>query len=226
MNFPRMTSVVKKLIAGLFVCYVVSLILDGWLQIGVTELLALRPGGPALWQLVTYVLVEPEHPIWFLIGLVFIWWALAPFEIGYGPKRTWQLCAVSVLAASLPAYLVGLVVPSPPLFGSFSLWFGGISATTWINRDRQMALFGMLTMSGKQLLWLFVGLSVLMFLFSKNHTQLIASLGAMGGGIAFVNWMRRPRGASRIRKRRTMPKGFSVIEGGGKGDDDRPKWLN
>ena len=68
--------------------------------------------------------------------------------------------------------LVGLIVPSPALFGSFSLWFGGISAMTWMNRDRQMALFGMLVMSGKQLLWLFVGLSVLMFLFSNTSISL------------------------------------------------------
>lgn len=226
MQFPRITSVVKKLIIGLFVAYVSLLILDGWLKVGASELLLLRPGGPGLWQLATYVLVQGRDPLWFLLGLLFLWWALSPFEISFGPKRTLQLCAVCILAASLPVWLMGLVVASPPLFGSSPLWFGGIAGKAWVDGHRPASLFGILPMTMRQLLWLLVGISLLMFLADKNHTFLVARFGAMGGAIAFVNWMRRPRKAPRIKRKRTMPKGFSVIEGGGKGDDDRPKWLN
>jgi hypothetical protein len=227
-TLPRLSSVVKKLIAALFAAYVLQLILDNWLGIPIVSLLAMTPGSVALWQLVTYVLVDGSHPVMFLIGLVFIWWALSPFEIGYGGKRTVQLCGASLLAASVPAYLVGLAIPgSPPLFGSQPLWFGGIAAITWLHRDQQMSLFGALTMSAKQFLMLLLGMSVLMFLASKNHTHFVADLGAIGGGIGFVRWMKRPRGTRPARKASPRARGFKVIRGGGSTEDeDRPKWLN
>jgi hypothetical protein len=225
---PRLSSVVKKLIVALFVAYVLQLLVENWLGMPVVSLLAMNPGSVALWQLMTYVLVDLSHPLMFLIGLVFIWWALSPFEIGYGPKRTLQLCSASVLAASVPAWLVGFAIPgSPPLFGSHPLWFGGIAAVTWLSRDRQISLFGMMTMSAKQFLLLLLGMSVLMFLASKNHTQLVADLGAMAGGVGFVRWMKRPRSGKTARKPATSrARGFKVIRGGGGEDEDRPKWLN
>jgi hypothetical protein len=224
---PRLSAIVKKLIIGLFSAYVLQLVLENWLAVPVGDLLALTPAGPALWQLITYVLVDRGNPMMFLIGLLFLWWALSPFEIGYGPKRTLQLCLASALSASVPAYLAGFALPgSPQLYGSSALWFGGIAATTWIYRDQQMSLFGLFTTTARQFLALMIGISVLMFLASKNHTQLVADLGAMGGGIAFVNWMKRPRRPKPMRRPAARPRGFKVIEGGGGGDDDRPKWLN
>lgn len=223
--FPRLSQVVKKLIIALGVAYVAQLILENWLGVHIVGLLALTPGGAGLWQLLTYVLIELDHPLMFIIRLVFIWWALSPFEIGYGPARTLQLCLVSILGPGLAAYAVGAVVPgSPPLFGSQTLWYGGIAATTWLRRDQVLSLFGQLNMTAKQFLWLLVGLSVLMFLASKNHTQLVAELAAIASGIGFVRYMKRPRRPKRSDKPAPRSSGFKVIQGGI--DDDRPKWLN
>jgi hypothetical protein len=223
---PRLSAVVKKLIIVLFSAYVIELLADGWLGLPIGGWLAMQPAGPALWQLVTYVLVDRGNPLMFLLGLLFIWWALSPFEIGYGSKRTLQLCGVSVIAASVPAYLAGFVFPgSPPLYGSSALWFGGIAATTWLYGQQPMSLFGAVTMTARQFLWLLLGMSVLMFLASKNHTQLIADLGAMAGGIGFVRWIKRSRSPSIKRKPGPKARAFKVIQGGGS-DDDRPKWLN
>lgn len=225
---PRLTGVVKKLILGLIAAYVLQLVLENWAGLPVVALLALTPGGPGLWQLVTYVLVDLNHPLMFLVGLLFIWWSLSPIEMGFGPVRTLQLIGVSVVAGSVPAYLVGFVIPgSPLLFGSQSILFGAIAAMTWVYRDREISLFGIMPMRSERALLLLVGLGVLMFLASKDHTQLIASLGAIGGGIAFIRWMRRPRTPARIRRK--PERSFRVIEGGGSGgggDDERPKWLN
>lgn len=224
-GLPRLSAVVKKLIAGLLVAYVAQLILELWLGIPISSVLALTPAGPGLWQLVTYVLVDHGNPIMFLIGLLFMWWALSPFELGYGALRTIQLCMTTLLCASIPVYLTGFVIPgSPPLYGAQPLWFGAVAATTWLNRDQQLSLFGAMRMTARQFLLLLLGMTVLMFLASKNHTQLIAELSAMGGGIAFVRWMKRPRRASPTRKSNPKARGFKVIQGGG--DDDRPKWLN
>jgi hypothetical protein len=224
---PRLSAVVKKLLYVLFGAYVAQLVLENWLGVPVSGLLAMRPAGAGLWQLLTYVLVDIGNPLMFLIGLLFIWWALSPFEIGYGPKRTVQLCLCSMLGASIPAYLVGFALPgSPPLYGSSPLWFGGIAATAWLYRGQQLSLFGLMSMTAQQFLLLLLGMSVLMFLADKNHTQFVASLGAMGAGIAFVNWMKRPRRPSGKRKPSQRPSGFKVIRGGGSSEDGRPKWLN
>jgi hypothetical protein len=223
-GFPRLSALVKKLLFVLLFAYVAQLVLDGWLDLQIVGLLAMQPGGFALWQLVTYVLVDRGHPMMFLIGLLFLWWALSPFELGYGPRRTLQLVATTILSASIPAYLLGLIVsPAPPLYGSSPIWFGAIAATTWLHRDQQIALFGAMQMSARQFLWLLLGISVLMFLASKNQTQFIADLGAIGGGIGFVQWMKRPRRAPGS-KSKPKARGFKVIQGGN--DDDRPKWLN
>jgi hypothetical protein len=86
-----------------------------------------------------------------------------------------------------------------------------------------MSFFGMVQMSGKQFLLLIVGIALLIFLASRNATQLIAVLGAMAGGIGFVRWMAKPKLGGRIR--RAPRRGFRVIKGGGD-EDERPKYLN
>jgi membrane associated rhomboid family serine protease len=224
---PRISAVVRNLIVTLCVAYVAQLLLENWLGVSVTGLFALRPGGFAPWQLVTYVFVNHAPPIWFALGLLFLYWSLSRFEADFGPKRTLQLCIASALAASAPVWLLGFVIPGSPLLaGSSPLWYGGMAATAYLYRDQPVSLFGALTMTARQLLYLLVGLSVLSFLFDKNHSQLVADLGAMAGGIFYVRWLQRPRkrrpAPSKPPPRR--PSGLRVIEGGQ--GDDRPKYLN
>lgn len=224
---PPITDFVKKLVIGLLAAYVLLLVLDRWLGMAVTPMLAMEPAGPRLWQLVTFIVVELEQPLWFLFGLVILWWVLSPLEASMGPRRVAQLCVVSTLAGSLPAYFFGFVVPgSPALFGSSVLWFGGIGALTWINRGRPMHFIGLPAMTANQTLLLWGGLSFLMFLFSKNHTHFIASLGAMGGGVGFIEWLKRPTKPKKSpRVRRRSNHGLKVLDGG-LDDDEPPKYLN
>jgi hypothetical protein len=224
---PRLSSVVKKLIIALFVAYVLELVCVKWLQLPFVETLAMWPGAIAPWQLVTYVVVNGGDPIMFLLGLLFLWWAISPFEIGNGSRRTVQLVAVATIAASVPAYLVGMLIPgSPPLAGSVPLWCASVAAVAWLQRDQQIALFGVVPMAMKHLLIGLVVVSVLQFLFTANQTMLVANLSAMAAGIGFVRWMKRPRTQRAARKPAARARGFKVIRGGGGEDEDRPKWLN
>jgi membrane associated rhomboid family serine protease len=225
LQLPRLTQVVKKLIIGLVVCYVLELIGLNVLGIDVKGLLALNPAAPMPWQLLSYVLVDrPDAPLFFLLGLMFLWWALSPFEQGFGPLRTVQLCLVAALGAALPAILLAQLIPTAfPLLGSQPLWFGAIAASVELSRGRQVSLFGMGSMTSQQFLALVVGISVLMYLASLNHTQLAADLGAMGAGLGFVRWMRRPRTPRQKPRPRGGPK-LRVIEG--EREDDKPTWLN
>ena len=225
-SLPRLTRFVKALLITLFSSYVMLLIAEGWQHIPLSSWLALTPGALAPWQLLTYVLVDGGNPLFFLFGLFILWWVLAPFEIGFGAKRTAQLCATCVVGAAIPAWFIGQVVPgSPPLIGSGPLWMGGLAASVYLYKDQPMSLFGAVTMTAKQFLLLIVGLSLLMFLFSKNATQFVADLGGVASGIAYIRFLRRPRSPKKRPAQRSSSKGFRVIEGGG-GDDGPGKWLN
>lgn len=223
---PRLTQVVKKLLIGLVACYVIELVCLNVLGVDVVSPLALSPAAPLPWQLVTHVLVDqPGAPLFFLLGLLFLWWALSPFEQGFGPVRTLQLCLAAAIGAAIPAILLAQVVAkSFPLLGSQPLWFGGIAASAELARGRRMALFGLGSMTSQQFLGLVVGISVLMYLASLNHTQLVADLGAVGAGVAFVRWMRRPRTPRAGKLRPRSAPNLRVIDG--EREDDKPKWLN
>jgi hypothetical protein len=79
-------------------------------------------------------------------------------------------------------------------------------------------------MTALQFLWLLVGISVLMFLATKNHSYLLGDVAAMAGGIGFVRWLQRPK-KKRAPRVKPRPRNMHVIEGGA-GDDERPRWLN
>jgi hypothetical protein len=213
---PRITPTVKQILIGLFAAYVAQLILENWLDVRVFGWLAMTPGALMPWQLVTYVLVDKSNPIFFLLTLLFIAWTLTTFDLTFGRKRTLQLSVFAALCASVPAWIAGFVLEgAPPLFGPSALLYGSIATVSWLDRHRPVSFFGVLPMTAQQLLLLFVGLSVLFFIADKNETRLIADLGALGGGIAFANWLRKPRQPKKPPERKkARASGFKVIQGG------------
>lgn len=213
---PRITPTVKQILIGLFAAYVVQLVLENWMGVRVFGWLALAPNAPLPWQFFTYVLVNPTDPMWLLLGLLFISWSLSQFEIVFGRKRTWQLCAVVALSASVSVAVLGLVVGSAtPLLGSTSLWYGSIAVMSWLDRQRPISFFGLFAMTAIQFLYGILALAVLSFVFDKDATRFVACLGAIGGGIGFANWLRKPRPPKRPPERKkARASGFKVIQGG------------
>jgi len=218
---PRITPTAKQILITLGVAYVLQVVLENWLDMRVSSVLAMHPGQLAPWQLLSYVLVgDTMNPLMFLLGLMFTGWSLSSFEIIFGSRRTVQLCIVTLLAASIPAWLLGLVVSgAPALYGANPLWYGSIATVCWLDRNRQTSLFGVLAMTAQQFLMLLVGISVLLFLTTKNETQFIGDLGALAGGIAMANWLRRPRKPKKpAERKRARASGLKIIPGG---QDDR-----
>jgi hypothetical protein len=217
---PRITPTVKQILIALVAAFVIQVVLENWLDVRVFGWLAMSPGELMPWQLLTYVLVDRNNPILFLVGLLFIAWSLSTFELTFGRTRALQLCVIAGLSASVPAWMLGLVLTgAPPLYGANALWYGSIAAITWIDRHRPMSLFGVLPMTAQQFLLLLVGISVLMFLTTKNETAFVGDLGALVGGIAMANWLRRPRRPKKPPERKkARASGFKVIQGG---QDDR-----
>jgi membrane associated rhomboid family serine protease len=233
-RFPPLTPFVKKLLIALFGTWIVQIVLQNWAGVPIFEFLALNtasPGLHTLWQLGTHVFAFPTGPqavFSMLITLVFLWWMLAPFEQRFGEKRTIQLCVVAALSAAFLALIVGLIVPSPSaLYGAQALLLGSIAAFAWSYRGQgRMSFFGVIDMKPVHIIYLVLALSALMFMTSGDAVALAADIGAIGGGMAFIEWLRRPPGRRRPKrgKRRKKKKSdFDVVQGG---RADEPRWLN
>ena len=223
----------KKLLIALFAAWILQIILQNWADVPIFEFLALNtasPGLHTLWQLGTHVLAFPTGPqavLSMLITLVFLWWMLAPFEQRFGQKRTIQLCVVAALSAAFLALIVGLMVPSPSaLYGAQALLLGSIAAFAWSYRGQgRMSFFGVIDMKPVHIIYLVLALSVLMFMTSGDAVALAADIGAIGGGMGFIEWLRRPPRRRRPKrgKRRKKKSDFDVVQGG---RADEPRWLN
>lgn len=228
-RFPPLTPFVRKLLIALFGAWILQIILQNWAGIPVLKFLALdtaRPGPHTLWQLGTHVLAYPTGPqavFSMLISLVFLWWMLAPFEQRFGEKRTIQLCIVAALCSAALALLVGLLVANPsPLYGAQAILLGSIAAFAWSYRGQgRMNLFGVIDMKPVHIIYLVFALSALMFITSGDSVALAADIGAIGGGMGFIEWLRRP--PARRRPKRKKKGSLGVIRGG---RSDEPGWLN
>jgi membrane associated rhomboid family serine protease len=225
-----LTPFVKKLLITLFGAWIAQIILQNWAGVRIFELLALNtatPGLHTLWQLGTHVLAFPTGPqavFSMLISLVFLWWMLAPFEQRFGEKRTFQLCVAAALSSALLALVVGLLVPSPsPLYGAQALLLGSIAAFAWSYRGQgRMSFFGVIDMKPVHIIYLVLAFSVLIFMTSGDAVALAADIGAIGGGIGFIEWLRRPP-RRRQARRRKKKSSFDLVQGG---RSDGPRWLN
>ena len=236
---PPLTPVVKKLIITLFSAFVLELLLQNFAQVPVIELLSLDPAnlGPgSLVQIFSYVLIEdPRAVLSMLIGLLFMWLIMSPFESAFGRRHTLELIAVGTLGGGLAAIAIAQILPIPGwrLLGSHTIAYAGMAAMTQVMGGRSMLFFGVVPMTSRQLLLVLVGLSLVQYLASKDHLMLVSSLGAMLAGGGYVKYMARaPRpqppkrpGATRFRVVRGGG-GSSGGRGSGGGDSDRPKWLN
>jgi membrane associated rhomboid family serine protease len=231
-RFPPLTPFVKKLLIVLFGTWIAQIVLQNWAGLPMFEWFALNtasPGVNTLWQLGTYVFAFPTGPqavFSMLITLLFLWWMLAPFEQRFGQKRTIQLCVVAALSSALLALIVGLIVPNPSaLYGAQALLLGSIAAFAWSYRGQgRMSFFGVIDMKPVHIIYLVLALSFLMFMTSGDAVSLAADIGAIGGGMGFIEWLRRPPGRRRPRRRKKRKNSsFDVVQGG-RGSE--PRWLN
>lgn len=235
-SFPPLTPFVKKLVITLLSAFVAELLLQNFVGVDVIGLLGLDPvhlGPLTPLQLVSYVLVEnPRAVMSMLIGLLFMWLILSPFEATFGARRTIELSIAGTLGAALAAIAVAQLLPLEDyvFLGSHPIAYAGMAAMAHVMQRGRIMFFGVVPMTSKQLLLVLVGLSGLEFLASKDHIMFAGSLGAIGAGIGYVAYMARAPKPPRRKSGGGGPR-FRVLRGGGGssaegGDSDRPKWLN
>ena len=180
--------------------------------------------------------MEGMNPGSFLLNAVFFWWVVSPFEASFGRPHTIRLLAMLTIGAALPVLVFGLIfgdgggaeaaTAGPlilgPLLSVHVHIIGAIAAYAWAMRFRgKMSFFGILELSTNQLLLLLAGMSLLYFLASKNASDLIADLAAIGCGVGFIEWLSKPKKPEK-KKKKANPAGLYVVPD----DDDGKKWLN
>lgn len=233
-RFPPLTPFVRKLLIAMFAAWIVQILLQNWAGVPIFQLLALNTAslGPhTLWQIATHVFAAPTSPQYvfsMLITLVFLWWMLAPFEQRFGQKRAIQLCVSAAVASAVAGIIIGLVLPSPaPMYGGNAMLLASISAFAWSYRGQgRMSLFGVIDMKAEHIIYLVLALSALLFITSQDAVSFAGDLAAIGAGIGFIEWLKRPpkkRRARKPKRARKRSSSLDVIEGG---RADEPRWLN
>jgi hypothetical protein len=246
---PRMTPLVKGLLVALIAIYVVLAIVVVWLQMpDIFMMLALTPGNlgiHTLWQPFTHALVDVptgQNVFGFLIGLLFLWWMLAPFEERFGAAWVAKLCAISTVSAAIPAIAVGVFAPALAagsiVCGAWPWALAALAAFAAIHRNGQVSFFGVIPMRAWVMLAIAIGIAVLQFITSRDVPSFVAQLGAIAGGVGWARWTMRPRSPAKPRAKKKGGNGrpgFRVIQGGRDDDEDddddsgprdRPRWLN
>jgi len=144
-----------------------------------------------------------------------------------GKSALFSFASWRPLSAALLAVVVGLLVARPSgLYGAQALLLGSIGAFAWSYRGQgRMSFFGVIDMKPVHIIYLVLALSVLMFMTSGDAVALAADIGAIGGGMGFIEWLRRPPRRRRPKRgnRRKKKSDFGVVQGG---RADEPRWLN
>jgi len=232
---PPLSPVAKQLIILAVGSFVVQMLLEIWLGVPVSQLLVLRGGPPTiadLWRLMTYALVwPPGQGAVFSLAFVCLgfWWMVGPIEMRYGARRAWAFVAFAVLAAAIPARVVGFFLPGTILYGAGAVFIGAIAVFAFSLRDQVVQLFGVISLRAMHVLYIALAFSVLSFIASANLGSLVADLGAVGAGWWFVQQGgdilgRTPSVGRRQKKKRPGRRGnLRVVDDD---EDERPRWLN
>jgi len=222
---------VPTAVGGIIVAtVVVSLVaaVGGRSGLGIQKLLLLDTGAVwqgEVWRLVTWVLVE-ESPLNLLFGGLVLYWFGRDLVEAWGERRFLLTYFAIPAVAGILASLVALAWPGLGAYRFAGFWVAlNALVVAWgLNHPfRQILLFFAVPVSGKALVWITVGGTVLFALFTGVGAFVPHLLAE---GIAWVHvsgkgpgqWLRRirlPRGKKRRR--------FEVIHADR--DPDR-RWLN
>jgi len=181
-----------------------------------------------VWTLVTSPFFEPRF-IALLINL-FVLWAFVPtLERFWGTPRFYRFFGITALAGTAAGLLVGLATGRDmAIFGLSPFVLAAIVAFGVIYARQPVQFFGVLPLTGRQLMWGFIAVQGLVTLFGQQWEMGAAFAGAClaaavmtskrwSPGMAWKKWR-----IARARKR------LSVIEGGIKParKRDEQRWLN
>jgi membrane associated rhomboid family serine protease len=171
-------------------------------------------GHGRVWTLVTSPFLETDF-LSLLLGLFMLWMFVPTLERFWGTPRFYRFVAITSIAGTVIGVLVGQVLGRDfPILGLSPFTFAAVVAFGVIYARQPVQFFGVLPLTGRQMMYGFIGFLVLFVtlqgLWEKGASYAAAMIAAaimtsksLSPGLAWRRW-RIARARSRL----------SVIEGG------------
>ncbi len=218
---------------GAMVALVVTASLFGALAGEVRAFAALSPAAileGEIWRLVAWAFVE-TGPIDLVFAALVLWWLGRDLALGWGGRR-FALVYLG-LAAGAAATTVILSVLAPGVVPMAGGWLGAwpvlaglMMAWGLLNPYRQILLYFALPVSGRAIVWITLGGTLLFVLFARSLGAYVPHLAAEGLAVLYVRGLPR-LGRLRLPRRRRPGRGrFTVIHVDRDPDEKPPRWLN
>ncbi len=235
MVFPPPTPALRKMLLLLCAGYIVSMLaIRGGAGVFVTHL-DLQSGAVIegqVWRLLSYGLLHDG--VGHLIGnlLLFYFFGL-DIERQFGSKRLWLIAALCIIGGGVLATLSAIMglSTSNPVIGASGGGLGLLVCWCLLHARRSISLFGILPLTGKQLLFLSVGLEILLAVSPGGASSSAAHIGGMLSGWALITgasnpmrWRQKMRLAKLRRQMKNKRKPDLSVLPGGKSDKD--PWVH
>ena len=179
-----------------------------------------------VWTIVTSNFLEPSF-INLLLHAVMMWMFVPTLERFWGTARFIRFFAITTLVGQAAGLVMGYTLGRDvPITGIGPFILASIVAYGIIYAKQQAHFFGVLPLSGRQLMWGFLVLNAL-FVGLQQFWELAAALAAASIAAALMCSKKGSPGLAwkRWRLARARKK-LSVIDGGKKRSKDEQKWLN
>jgi membrane associated rhomboid family serine protease len=187
-----------------------------------------------LWTLATGPLIETSFTA--LIFQALLLWLFVPqLERWWGTKRFLTFAALTSLAGSVAGTLGGLVVSGPPIIdGLDPFLYASIVAFGIIYAKQPVRFFGVLPMTGRQLMYGILGFLTLFVVLEAKWSEGLAFLAAILVAVMLTSERWSPRLAWLRWKQRRARAHLDILQGGLGGGGKTPnkpgkndkRWVN
>lgn len=174
------------------------------------------------WTLVTSPLLQLEF-IALLFNALLLWMFLPVLERWWGTKKFLLFALWTSLAATFAGTLFGFLIGDPtPVAGLDPFMYAGIVAYGVLYSDQQVRLFGVLPMTGRQLMIGIIGFAALFVILGQQWVSGVAYASAMGLSWLLTTGRWNPRLWLLRWKHKRVRSKLRVV----RDDDDPKKWVN
>jgi membrane associated rhomboid family serine protease len=176
-----------------------------------------------VWTLVTSPLLQPELIALLFHGLI-LWMFVPTLERWWGTKRFLLFALYTSLAGTIAGTLAGALIGGNwALSGLDPFIFASIVAFGVLYARQPVQFFGVLPMTGRQLMWGIIAFSALFVILGQQWALAAAYAASMGLAYLMTSGKWTPKLAWLKWKQRRARRRLKVVRGG---DDEPKRWIN
>ncbi len=181
-------------------------------------------GQGKVWTLATSPLLEPE-PLTLLFHGLILWMFVPTIERWWGTKRFLRFALYTSLAGTAAGTIAAAFLPGGGAIAGLSPFvFASIVAFGVLYSDRPVQFFGVLPMTGKQLMIGIVAFNALFVLLGRQWALGAAYAASMALAWLLVSGKWTPKVWWLRRKQARLRRKLKVMKGGA--DSPPKKWMN